>query len=324
MVVTAENTNRGGLCRSFCLLTGIVLGGASAWALVSDFGVGRLLSAVVGAIVAVVLSVTLRTILCRGHRDRVAIRREEARRRQLAREVIAGYERHSRIGAVPAPDAAAVNDELDERLKAEADRIKADSTDAPADTAETEGAEAAENTAESTGENTGAPAPSPAAPSDEAPSVEEKLAEIAETIKSELGETEADPTEDNAEGAPEAPSAPAASDDTMLLTQPILPGSPDKAAPTPKDAPSSEVAPSRPKGLETPREEGADRLVRIDGLSEIHEAELNAAGIFHFDQLAAMNKRELAWVDTDIIKDGSTSAAQWRKQAIALAQKKQK
>lgn len=320
MVVTAENTNRGGLCRSFCLLTGIVLGGASAWALVSDFGVGRLLSAVVGAIVAVVLSVTLRTILCRGHRDRVAIRREEARRRQLAREVIADYERHSPIGGVPAPDAAAVNDELDERLKAEADRIKADSTDAPADTAETEGAEAAENTEETTDDT----APESAAPSDEAPSVEEKLAEIAETIKSELGETEADPTEDNAEGAPEAPSAPAASDDTMLLTQPILPGSPDKAVPTPKDAPSSEVAPSRPKGLETPREEGADRLVRIDGLSEIHEAELNAAGIFHFDQLAAMNKRELAWVDTDIIKDGSTSAAQWRKQAIALAQKKQK
>jgi len=304
------------------LLTGIVLGGASAWALVSDFGVGRLLSAVVGAIVAVVLSVTLRTILCRGHKDRVAIRREEARRRQLAREVIAGYERHSPIGGVPAPDAAAVNDELDERLKAEADRIKADSADAPADTAETEGAEAAEEAEEA--ETIAEPAPEPAEPSDEAPSVEEKLAEIAETIKSELGETEADPKEDSAEGAPEAPSAPAASDDTMLLTQPILPGSPDKAVSTPKDAPLSEVAPSRPKGLETPREEGADRLVRIDGLSEIHEAELNAAGIFHFDQLAAMNKRELAWVDTDIIKDGSTSAAQWRKQAIALAQKKQK
>ncbi|MDQ7079101.1 MAG: hypothetical protein Q9M41_00355 [Paracoccaceae bacterium] len=316
VVVTAENTNRGGLCRSLCWLTGITLGGASAWALVSDFGVGRLSSAVVGAVVAVLLSVTLRAILCRGHKDRVAIRREEARRRQLAREVIAGYERHSPIGGVPAPDAAAVNDELDERLKAEADRIKADGTDAPAETAEPEGAEVAENTGE--------PAPNPAEPSVEAPSVEEKLAEIAEAIKSELGETDADPKEDSAESTPEAPSAPAPSDDTMLLTQPILAGSTDKTAPTAQDALSVEVAPSRPKGLETPREEGADRLVRIDGLSEIHEAELNAAGIFHFDQLAAMNKRELAWLDTSIIKDGSTGAAQWRKQAIALAQKKQK
>ncbi len=319
MVVTAENTNRGGLCRSFCWLTGITLGGASAWALVSDFGVGRLLSAVVGAVVAVVLSLTLRGILCRSDRDRVATRREEARRRQLARKVIEGYERHSAIGAVPTPDVAAVNDELDERLKAEADRIKADSADALADSAEPERGETAEEA-----ETIEDPAPEPAAQSDEAPSVEEKLAEIAETIKSELGETDADTKGDSAGPAPQAPSAPAASDDTMLLTQPILPGSPDKAVPTPKDAPLSEVAPSRPKGLETPREEGADRLVRIDGLSEIHEAELNAAGIFHFDQLAAMNKRELAWVDTDIIKDGSTSAAQWRKQAIALAQKKQK
>ncbi len=96
-----------------------------------------------------------------------------------------------------------------------------------------------------------------------------------------------------------------------------------KAAPA-KTTPAAPVAAApvsgKPAGLKAPRAGKADDLTTVKGIGPKMAEQLNAAGIFHFDQIAAWTAGEVAWLD-DNLKGvrGSVSRDNWVSQAAALA-----
>ena len=75
----------------------------------------------------------------------------------------------------------------------------------------------------------------------------------------------------------------------------------------------------RPAGLAAPRDGRKDDLLQIRGLTPQSEAALNAIGIFHFDQIAAWDKKATLWVDTHLALRGSLARDKWVEQARDLA-----
>ena len=75
----------------------------------------------------------------------------------------------------------------------------------------------------------------------------------------------------------------------------------------------------RPTGLATPRDGGKDDLRRIKGLTPQTEAALNGLGIFHFDQIAAWDKKSAVWVDNHLALRGGVARDKWIEQARELA-----
>lgn len=84
-----------------------------------------------------------------------------------------------------------------------------------------------------------------------------------------------------------------------------------------EDAPAGA---SRPAGLAAPRVGMGDDLKRIKGVGPKIEKALNAAGIWHFDQIAGWSAAELAWVD-DAVPGvrGRASRDDWVGQAGRLS-----
>ncbi|GFE48562.1 hypothetical protein So717_03150 [Roseobacter cerasinus] len=144
-------------------------------------------------------------------------------------------------------------------------------------------------------------------------------------------------------GAPEAPkaapaAAPAASEAAPKI-QPSkrLPGEEDLAArkgdwtyekePAAEDAAKpAEVTAStaeteaRPAGFsDTARDGGADDLKKISGVGPKLEETLNSLGIWHFDQVAALTKDDIAWVDERLRFKGRIERDDWVGQAKKLA-----
>ena len=88
--------------------------------------------------------------------------------------------------------------------------------------------------------------------------------------------------------------------------------------PAPKATKSGE--PAKPEGLKAARAGGADDLKQIKGVGPKMEALLNKLGYFHFDQIAAWTKGEVAWVDDNLEGfKGRVSRDEWVKQARVLA-----
>jgi len=75
----------------------------------------------------------------------------------------------------------------------------------------------------------------------------------------------------------------------------------------------------RPAGLAGPRDGGKDDLLQIRGLTSQSEAALNAIGIFHFDQIAAWDKKAALWVDNHLALKGSLARDKWVEQARELS-----
>ena len=99
------------------------------------------------------------------------------------------------------------------------------------------------------------------------------------------------------------------------------------AAPAPAPAAAAPAAPaaapaqgeSKPAMLTAPRAEGADDLKQISGVGPKLEEELNAAGVYHFDQIASWTEAEVAWADENLIKfKGRISRDDWVGQAKTL------
>lgn len=121
-----------------------------------------------------------------------------------------------------------------------------------------------------------------------------------------------------AEDAPKAEATPAAKTEAA----PKAEAAPKKAA-----APKAEAKPAakadKPKADERGRlkqaEGKADDLKKITGVGPAMEKKLNAAGIFHFWQVADLNKTQAQELDDEAGLGGRIERDEWVKQAKQLA-----
>lgn len=74
----------------------------------------------------------------------------------------------------------------------------------------------------------------------------------------------------------------------------------------------------RPRGLAAPRPEGRDDLKAIHGIGPRIERGLNALGVFHYDQIAAWDRRTVVWVENWFSLRGLIGRERWVEQAAAL------
>ncbi len=74
-----------------------------------------------------------------------------------------------------------------------------------------------------------------------------------------------------------------------------------------------------PVVLEGPRDGQADDLKRLKGVGPKLEQTLNELGFYHFDQIAAWNADDIAWVDSRLKFKGRIERDGWVDQAGTLA-----
>ena len=90
----------------------------------------------------------------------------------------------------------------------------------------------------------------------------------------------------------------------------------------PKDATPEQKADAvgtRPPGLEAARDSKADNLQRVKGIGPVNERNLNALGVFHFDQIAGWSRDQIRWVGAYLSFPGRIDREQWVVQADNLA-----
>ena len=93
-----------------------------------------------------------------------------------------------------------------------------------------------------------------------------------------------------------------------------------KAGAKAKSGARAVAAGGKPEMLKAPRAGGADDLKQIKGIGPKLEKLLNSMGVYHFDQIAAWRKKEVAWVDANLEGfKGRVSRDEWVKQARVLA-----
>lgn len=77
---------------------------------------------------------------------------------------------------------------------------------------------------------------------------------------------------------------------------------------------------TKPATLSAPREGGADDLKKIKGVGPKMELMLHSMGFYHFDQIAAWNASEVAWVNANLEGfKGRVTRDNWVEQANLLA-----
>jgi NADH-quinone oxidoreductase subunit E len=138
-----------------------------------------------------------------------------------------------------------------------------------------------------------------------------KAANAAEKPKSKASTKKADTKADQA-----SPSKAA-----VLEARPADPKAPakPKATPAAQDAAAPDTG-TKPAALDAARGGKADDLKIIKGVGPKMETLLNSLGFYHFDQIAAWNAEELAWVDQNLEGfKGRASRDNWVTQAGALA-----
>jgi predicted flap endonuclease-1-like 5' DNA nuclease len=123
---------------------------------------------------------------------------------------------------------------------------------------------------------------------------------------------------------PEA--TPAAHPVTHPAAQPVAASAapvaePAAAAAMPAPAPAAPAAPAaKPPTLSAARDGRPDDLKLIKGVGPKLEEMLHRMGIYHFDQIAAWQAAELAWVDDNLEGfKGRASRDEWVAQARTLA-----
>ncbi|MCA1953151.1 MAG: ABC transporter, partial [Hyphomicrobiales bacterium] len=89
-------------------------------------------------------------------------------------------------------------------------------------------------------------------------------------------------------------------------------------APTVRSDPTA-IEGTRPAGLPAPRGGQADDLKRIRGIGRQNEGRLHGLGIWHFDQIAAWNAEEAAWIGSYLAFPGRIEREDWIGQARVLA-----
>lgn len=102
-----------------------------------------------------------------------------------------------------------------------------------------------------------------------------------------------------------------------------LPSEPASAAPLAAELPTeagAEVRPGyAPPLLAEPNNGRADPLIYVVGILPDLEKKLNALGIFHFEQIAALTNDNVSWVESQLGISGRIAPELWREQARELA-----
>lgn len=75
---------------------------------------------------------------------------------------------------------------------------------------------------------------------------------------------------------------------------------------------------NKPLILSSPRPSGKDKLIKIKGIDEKVEKDLNKLGIFHFNQIAAWSNKNCDWVEEFLLLPGTAKKNQWIEQAKIL------
>ncbi len=92
----------------------------------------------------------------------------------------------------------------------------------------------------------------------------------------------------------------------------------------PKDASAEDKANlvgNRPSSLlDAPRNDEADDLKQIKGVGKVIEGKLNGLGIYHFDQVANLSRKEINWVTTFLSFKGRIDRENWLGQARILSE----
>ncbi|WP_269931467.1 ATP-binding cassette domain-containing protein [Aminobacter sp. HY435] len=112
--------------------------------------------------------------------------------------------------------------------------------------------------------------------------------------------------------APAAKPAPAAAKPAASKSAPAKPA-------VAKAAKAPAAAKTIANVLAAPRGGVADRLILIKGIGPVNEKKLNDHGIFHFDQIAAWKKSDIAAAEAYLAFDGRIEREDWVGQAKALA-----
>ncbi|HBQ36013.1 MAG TPA: 50S ribosomal protein L21, partial [Rhodobacteraceae bacterium] len=81
---------------------------------------------------------------------------------------------------------------------------------------------------------------------------------------------------------------------------------------------------TKPANLLTEARDGkADDLKKISGVGPKLEGTLNSNGVFHFDQIAAWGKDEIAYMDGQLSFKGRIERDGWLEQAAKFAAEKE-
>ncbi len=98
-------------------------------------------------------------------------------------------------------------------------------------------------------------------------------------------------------------------------------GAPAKAEKSAAKAePVTEGSGRRPANLlDAPRDEKADDLKKITGVGPKMEGLLHGAGVYHFDQIAAWDADEVAYIDDQLSFKGRIERDNWIEQAKQFA-----
>lgn len=76
---------------------------------------------------------------------------------------------------------------------------------------------------------------------------------------------------------------------------------------------------SQPPAIDRPRDGTPDDLQKINGIGPKIEKTLNRLGIYHYDQIAAWNEDQVAWIDGKLKFRGRVEREGWIEQAKDLA-----
>jgi len=314
----SNTTKQNVTCKSVCWLAGLVVGAAVTYVMITVLGDPRLVSAVAGIVVLLIVGLMMRRALCSGGLpDRPDTQDPEAD---------ALHPMPVSKAAVPVKPAKATakaatsNDSAqDSGTKLEAKLIAAADVIGDASTAGDKG---------SGGHKASGGILNVDDLADDAITAEE-LYDWKDTEEAEFASLTA-PTEAGATiAAAEAPDTQdsdtqnSGPDDSVVQTPaPVDAASTSETAavnPTPDATAKPEIKPMEPKRLEAPKGGTPDDLTRIEGIRADQQAALNEAGIFHYAQIVGMNRRELAWLDQNMATEAGQGAAEsWRKQAIQL------
>lgn len=80
----------------------------------------------------------------------------------------------------------------------------------------------------------------------------------------------------------------------------------------------AQAAFGKPRGLPHPRPGGRDNLKQINGLGPLDESTLNNMGIYHFDQIATWDQKEVLWLENHAFARGRIGREDWQAQAREL------
>ncbi len=106
-------------------------------------------------------------------------------------------------------------------------------------------------------------------------------------------------------------------DDSPSVIAPSEPAPVAEAEPVVEPTPSENGAPEL---LSAPRGGVGDDLKKVKGVGPKLEADLNAKGVWHYDQIASWSASEVAWADENLVKfKGRVSRDDWVGQAKTLA-----